>query len=189
MKLALIAAVAAASISFAPVRSLIQAPPQDKPADAKPDEGKRKWPWGTEEEAERIREGMVGTWRLVSVRRSAATYEGEMCQGVMLVAAEHLSMQVRVLAPTGALQGTFIEGFSAGTYKWTYDLTRLKVVIHTAMAVSNFSGADEWEPPGTQREYEVLVNEDQLTLTRPGEAEFIFARVRPTLAPKPKAPR
>lgn len=189
MKLALLTAVAAAAISLPPLRSLLQAPPQDKPAETEPADPKRKWPWGTEEEAQRIREELQGTWRLVSARRSAATYEGEMCQGLMLVAAEHLSMQMRVLAPTGALQGTFIEGFSAGTYKWSYDLTRLKLVVHTAMAVSNFSGVDDWEPPGTQREYDVLVGEDQLTLTRPGEAEFSYVRVRPTPAPKPKTQR
>lgn len=193
MKLLLSALFALTSISFvalrAPRGAEAQEMPQETPQESGKSEPKRTWPWGTEEETKRINEGLPGVWRLVSVRRSAATYEGDSCGGVMLVTAEHLAMQSRVFAPTGALRDTYIEGFSAGTYRWRYDPTRLKVVIHTAMAVSNFGGDNDWEAPGTQREYEVLLNEDQLTFTRAGEAEFNYIRERPTSQPKPKQPR
>lgn len=189
MKLVLLTLLALASFTFVSMRPRLAAGPQDKPAESGKPEPPRAWPWGTDEEAKRIIEGLQGVWRLTSVRRSSVTFEGESCSGFMLVTAEHLSMQSRVFAPSGALRDTYIEGFSAGTYRWRYDLARLKVVIHTAMAVSNFSGADEWEQPGTQREYDVLIHEDQLTLTRPGEAVFNYVRVRPTPPPTPKEPR
>jgi len=187
MKLTLIAALAALAVSFEPLRSVLasQDPPKDSGTGAAP----RKWPWGTEDEAERIRTGLQGAWRLVSVRRAPAFYDGDSCQGFMLITSEHLSMQSRVLAPTEALRGAYVEGFSAGTYKWAYDLARLKMVIHTAMAVSNFSGENDWEPQGLQREYDVLLNEDLLTLTRPGEAEFSYVRVRVASKPPAKTAR
>ncbi len=189
MKLALFTALAAAALSLTPVRSLFQAPPKDKPAESGQAATPRPVRWGTEEEAQRIRDGLQGAWRLVSARLYDASYEGEMCEGIMLVAPEHLSMQFRVLAPTGALRDTYFEGFSAGTYRWRYDLARLKVVIHTAMAVNNLGGDNDWEPPGTQREYDVLLTDDQLTFTRPGEAQFTYSRLRPAPAPKPKTSR
>lgn len=189
MKLALSALFTLASLCVVSLRAPLGGGPQDKPLETDKPEAKRTWPWGTEEEAKRITEGLPGVWRLVSVRRSAASYEGESCSGFMLVTAEHLSMQSRVFAPTGALRDTYIEGFTAGTYRWRYDPTRLKVVIHTAMAVNNFSGQDDWEAPGTQREYDVLLNEDQLVLTRPGEAEFSYVRIPPTPQPSAKRPR
>lgn len=189
MKLLLGLVFVGAAFAIAPTRST---PANPKPAnpgqnqqgkpetDAKEGEKKRAWPWGTEEEAEHIRTQMVGTWRLSSVRRSAQTFERNACEGYMLVQPEHLSLQVRLSAPSEALRDVFIEGFSTGVYRWRYDSARLKVAVSTLMAANDFNGDLAWEDIGTQREYDVLVNEDTLSLTRTGEAQFDFVRVRPT---------
>jgi len=190
MKLLLSLVVVSAALAVAPLSSkssgaALSAVAQDKPAPETQDgEGRRAWPWGTKEEAERIQTQMVGTWRLVSVRRSAQTFDGAACEGYMLVQPEHLSLQARLSAPSGALRDVFIEGFSAGVYRWRYDGARLKVAVSTLLAANDFNDELEWEDAGLQREYDVLVNDDTLSLTRPGESQFDFVRVRPTARPK-----
>lgn len=178
MKLVLASLVALAAAapwvgSLAPTQS----PEQDAPP--KPDAPRRGQPWGTDAEAKRIRESFVGAWRLNSVVRGTSSYSGENCDGYMLVMPDVLSMQLRVAKPTTAVAGAMLEGFSAGTYRWSYDPTLLKIVIHTAMAVSDFEGDLTWEPAGAQREFEVIFIDDQLSLVRRGEAEFHFARIKP----------
>jgi hypothetical protein len=185
MKLALTLLLASFSLSPSWMPSVAQ-DKQDRPATGK-DQPRRASPWGTEEEAQRLREGLIGAWRLTSAKRNTAVYEGEFCEGYMLVTPEHLSMQARILAPSGAARGMFNEGFSAGTYRWKFDVARQSLVIQTTMAVSNFeSGEVVWEDAGAQREYQVVLTEDLLTLTRPGEAEFNYLRSRPTPPPKAK---
>ena len=178
MKLVLASLVTLAAI--APwVGSLAQTPaPKQDPA-PKRDGPRREQPWGTEAEAKRIRESFVGAWRLTSVVRGTSSYSGENCDGYMLVMPEMLSMQLRVAKPTTVLPGAVLEGFSAGTYRWSYDPTLLKVVIHTAMAVSDLEGNLQWERAGAQREFEVIFVDDQLSLVRRGEAEFNFTRIKP----------
>jgi hypothetical protein len=182
MKLCLTLLVA--SLSLSPSQAPMAA--QDKPAETGQGEPRRAPRWGSEEEAKRISESLIGAWKLTSAKRNTSVFEGEFCEGYMLVTPEHLSMQARVLAPSGAARGLYNEGFSAGTYRWKFDLARQKVVIQTTMAVSNFeSGEIAWEDPGAQREYDIVLTDDFLTLTRPGEAEFNYLRSRPTPAPKP----
>lgn len=190
MKLLLRLALIGAALSARPLGAVLQTP--NRPANAPPasdartqsGETRREWPWGTEQEAERIRTQVLGTWRLVSVRRSAQTFDGAACQGYMLVQPEHLSLQTRLSSPSGALRDVFIEGFSTGVYRWRYDSARLKLAISTLMAANDFNGDLEWEPAGAQREYDVLVDDNLMTLTRTGEAVFEFARVRPTVREK-----
>jgi hypothetical protein len=92
-----------------------------------------------------------------------------------------------VAKPTTALPGAVLEGFSAGTYRWSDDPTLLKVVIHTAMAVSDLEGNLQWERAGAQREFEVIFVDDQLSLVRRGEAEFNSMRIKPR--PDASAPK
>lgn len=186
MKLVLASLVTLAAVApWVASLAQTQAPKQD-PA-PKRDAPRREQPWGTEAEAKRIRESFVGAWRLTSVVRGTSSYSGENCDGYMLVMPDMLSMQLRVAKPTTALPGAMLEGFSAGTYRWSYDPTLLKVVIHTALAVSDLEGPLQWERAGAQREYEVIFVDDQLSLVRRGDAEFNFTRIKPR--PEPGAPK
>lgn len=190
MKTALILAFVGAGAALASFAlASVDPRPQDKPADAPSGEPRRKWPWGTEEEAQRISETMLGAWRLSSVRQGGGLFTGDLCEGYLLVTPEVLSMQARVQQPSSAIQSAYIEAFSAGTYKWRYDLARLKVVIHTLMQASDFTGDVDWEPPGTQREYDIIVNDDSLTLSRGADVEFQYTRLRPTTPAAPKSDR
>jgi hypothetical protein len=136
-------------------------------------------------EAERIRNELCGAWQLVRAEIAAESFAGAQCLGYLIVQPEYCSLQARLTSPQPGGQVS-LAGMTAGTYRWSYEEGRLALSLSTLLAGSDLENPDgqiDYEPPGTRRDYEVVIARDDLTLTRGGGRTRMFFRRLPP--PKP----
>lgn len=176
------------------VLALAVVAPQD--SGQKPASGagaQREWPWGNPAEAERLRSDVLGTWELLRLDLDGHSYAGRECAGYLLVLPGYLSMHTRVLTPEVNDPSATIPGFSSGTHRWNYDEGRLLLVLDSLLAINDLNQPAEldYEPPGTRREYEIVLAGENLTLSRSSLVRMEFRRLgkatpEPTRKPAPK---
>jgi hypothetical protein len=142
---------------------------------------------------DRVRENLIGVWELVEADWSATRFSGANCRGYLTVLPEHCTLIVRLEDTVKNLPNTIDVGLTAGTYRWTYDDSKLSMVFSTLLAGTDMEDANgivRYEPIGARREYSVVVGERDLVLTRgQGERRLFFRRLAKGAAPTaPKAP-
>lgn len=177
----------ALAISIAPLASPQQAPgragaPPPGPAELTP----RRTPAG-----DKVRENLLGVWELVEADWNATRFSGASCRGYLTVLPEHCTLIVRLEDTVQNLPNTIDVGLTAGTYRWTYDDSKLSMVFSTLLAGTDMEDANgivRYEPIGARREYSVTVGERDLVLTRgQGERRLFFRRLAKGTPPTPKA--
>lgn len=145
---------------------------------------------------DKVRENLLGAWELVEADWSATRFSGASCRGYLTVLPEHCTLIVRLEDTVKNLPNAIDVGLTAGTYRWTYDDSKLSMVFSTLLAGTDMEDANgivRYEPIGARREYSVVVGERDLVLTRgQGERRLFFRRLAKgasQIAPKaPPAP-
>jgi hypothetical protein len=132
-------------------------------------------------EAERISKELCGAWELVRADVSGQSFAGAGAEGYLIVTPGYCALEARLARPVQGGSGV-TAGLTAGTYKWSYDTTRLTLALSTLMHgtdMQNDEGQIDYEPPGTRRDYQVALSDDDLTLTRAGgQTRMEFRRMR-----------
>ncbi len=142
---------------------------------------------------DKVREDLIGVWELVEADWSATRFSGASCRGYLTVLPEHCTLIVRLEDTVKNLPNTIDVGLTAGTYRWTYDDSKLSMVFSTLLAGTDMEDANgivRYEPIGARREYSVLVGERDLVLTRgQGERRLFFRRLSKGTPPRrPQGP-
>lgn len=157
---------------------------QTKPTEETPRKGRAQL------EAERIQAGLTGVWQLVNSEVAGTSFTGQQCAGYMIFTAEHCSLQARLATPPTGNASRVIAGFTAGTYRWSYDVGQLTLSLNTLLHgsdIQNGDGTITYEPPGTRRDYQISLTESDLILTKPGgQTRMTFRRVLNTPDPAKK---
>lgn len=142
-------------------------------------------------EAERIRGELLGTWELTRTEVGGNSYAGNTCRGYLVVQAEYCALQVRLVSMAPGGRDMAFAGLTAGTYRWTYDEARLMFSLSTLMQGSDMERLDGvvmYEAQGTQRDYEITVGGNDLTLTRrAGQIRMFFRRLQRDTSALPPA--
>jgi len=140
---------------------------------------------------DKARENLLGVWELVEADWSATRFSGANCRGYLTVLPEHCTLIVRLEDTVKNLPNTVDVGLTAGTYRWTYDDSKLSMVFSTLLAGTDMEDANgivRYEPIGARREYAVVVGERDLVLTRgQGERRLFFRRLSKGIPTTPKA--
>lgn len=166
----------------APVKPPTPEPKKPDPADhAKPKSS-------AAQEADRIREELLGAWRMVRFEMEGETFSGDACHGYLLVQPDYLSLDMQV--QTQYVRDPITQGqlWSAVMQRWKYDESRLQLVTSSMIGVSNFNNATAvaYEPAGTGREYRIDLAGDSLTLERTSTTRLFFQRMsKPTQSEPP----
>ncbi|MBM3987697.1 MAG: hypothetical protein FJ294_07045 [Planctomycetes bacterium] len=137
------------------------------------------------------RENLLGVWEIVEADWDATHFRGASCRGYLTVLPEHCTLIVRLEDTVKNLPNTIDVGLTAGTYRWTYDDSKLSMVFSTLLAgtdMEDIGGIVRYESIGARREYSVVVGERDLVLTRgQGERRLFFRRLSKGIPSAPKA--
>lgn len=166
----------------------LSGPPQSTPPPTpKPPTRVRPMP-----ESERIRAEVLGVWELVRTELAGRSYVGGDCKGYLTIVPEYASLIARLSEPIPGRPNLADMGFTAGTYRWNYDDSRLQFTLQTLLQGSDFDDPDGlviYEAPGSRRDYEIIVAGNDLTLTRgQGQTRMFFQRLSRGIPPAPKDP-
>ena len=93
-------------------------------------------------EAERIQSDLCGAWELTQSEVSGRRFSGPQCAGFLVVAPGYCSLQARLSQPVQGATGVSIAGLTAGTYRWSYDTSRLTLALTTLMHGSDMQNDD-----------------------------------------------
>lgn len=165
----------------------VQEPAGQKPAPAEP-----KLPSRTKRvsESDRIRAEVLGVWQLDRTELAGRSYVGADCTGYLTVVPEYATLVARLAEPLQGRPNLADQGFTAGTYRWSYDDSRLQFSLQTLLHGSDFDDPDGlviYEAPGSRRDYEIIVAGNDLTLTRAGgQTRMFFRRLTRGIPPAPK---
>ena len=145
--------------------------PQDPP------ERDQRWPFGLEKEIERLNEGIVGPWQLVSAEMPTRAIDPGRVKGYLLVMEGYLSLEVHLQA-VKSLPDTLGLFFQTGTHRWRVN-EQAKIETHSLIGMHNFTFDEEpeFQPPGERKTFEVQLDEDRLTLRKPGDSTLVFRRL------------
>lgn len=147
------------------------APRQDPP------ERDEKWPFGLEREIERLNEGLVGPWQLVSAQMQTRAVDPGRVKGYLLVMEGYLSLEVHLQA-VQSLPDTLGLFFQSGTHRWRVN-EQAKIETYSLIGTHNFTFDEdpEFQPPGQRSTFEIQLAEERLTLRKPGESTLVFKRL------------
>ncbi len=172
----------ALALILLPLAPLQQRPATPGTPPARPEVTPKRTPAG-----DRIRENLLGAWELTEMDYDGTRFTGTACRGYFTVLPEHCTLIVRLTDPVRDQPGLIDMGFSAGTYRWSYDDSRLALEFSTLLAGTDIDDPDgivRYEAPGARREYEVQVGERDLVLNRgQGKRRFFFRRIGKSSAP------
>lgn len=169
-----------------------QAPPSQAPAGQKPPPAEPKLPSRAKRvsESERIRAEVLGVWQLDRTELAGRSYVGGDCGGYLTVVPEYATLVARLAEPIQGRPNLVDQGFTAGTYRWNYDDSRLQFTLQTLLHGSDFDDPDGlviYEAPGSRRDYEIIVSGNDLTLSRAaGQTRMFFRRLTRGIPPAPK---
>ncbi len=121
-------------------------------------------------------QGLFGTWQLMQFDHSNLLIDTETISGYMQIGEGFLSMVIHARNnETDDLPSTLGQ---AGMHRW--QIVRGDILqTATMMGHSNFGEDFEWETPNTPREFRVLLQGDDLQLTRPDLSRLMFRRLQP----------
>ncbi len=144
-----------------------------------------EWPWGNAKEADRLRGDLLGTWQLLSADMRGTSYAGRTCGGYMLVLPGYVSMHTQLMLADANDPRASEPSFASGTHRWFYDEGRLLLVLNSLLSVNDMNSNAEidYEAPGTQREYQMDLVGDDLTLTHGADVRLRFHRLSRALPP------
>lgn len=137
------------------------------------------YPWKQigEKKSQRIKEDVLGVWRLTSVQDPTFANTSRGVHGIALITDEHFAFEMHVQWYDAE---EFVKDFEfqSGIHEMTLDATGnmvLQSLIGSELAVD---GRVEFQPTGQKRVYAVDLRNNALTLTRPNGPSFSFVRVR-----------
>ena len=122
-----------------------------------------------------LEEGLLGTWRLERfVHPEQPIAEGDVV-GAALFARDTLSIQIhiRTLRPFATGPDFYVQ---AGIHYWRID-EQLRLSTATVIGHSDLAGPMTYEPAFQPREFEVTLDLDSMSLTRPDGARLEFSRI------------
>lgn len=122
-----------------------------------------------------LEQGLLGTWRLERfVHPDQPIADGDVV-GAALFAPGTLSIQIhiRTLRPFASGPDFYVQ---AGIHYWRID-EQLRLATATVIGHSDLVGPMTYEPAFQPREFEVSLDGDSLSLTRPDTARLEFSRM------------
>ncbi len=168
------------------------APAGQDPAGQKPVPAEPKLPSRTKRvsEADRVRAEVLGVWQLDRTELGGRSYVGGDCGGYLTVVPEYATLIARLAEPLQGRPNLEDQAFTAGTYRWSYDDSRLQFTLQTLLHGSDIDDPEGhvlYEAPGSRRDYDIIVSGNDLTLTRAGgQTRMFFRRLTRGIPPAPK---
>jgi hypothetical protein len=157
------------------VTFLFAAAPQERGQEPAPEPD---WLTKPELRAEYYREQLLGAWQLRSAKRGGEAFIGGKAAGYALFTEGFMSLELHVsTSQSTAFDGTF---FQTGIHRWQID-SSARLETFSLIGTSSFTPDEiaRFEPHGTRRQYEVLLNANELVLRRTDKSsELTFMKLK-----------
>jgi hypothetical protein len=154
---------------------LFAAAPQERGQEPAPEPDWRTQP---ELKAQYYREQLLGAWQLTRAKRGSEAFVGGKAAGYALFTEGFMALGLHVASSVStAFDGTF---FQTGIHRWQID-TAARLETSSLIGTTSFTPDEiaRFEPHGTRRLYELVLNANELVLRRSdGSSELTFMRLK-----------